>query len=188
MEALKKYYPSLYEQLEVLPEGLAGEIIDGEIHTIPRPTGKHGESTSVLGMDIGSAYHRGRGGPGGWWILDEPEVHFILDSEVCIPDLAGWQRERMPNIPDGHKFTIFPDWICEVFSPATKSKDREIKMPLYARHGVQYIWLVDPVAKSLEAYKLNNSQWQMLGIYRDDDKVCVEPFNAISINLIDLWS
>ena len=178
----------LYEQVETLPEGITGEILDGVLHTLPRPSLKHSQASSIIGIDIGSAYHLGRGGPGGWWILDEPEVHFILDTEFCVPDLAGWRRERLPSLPDGHKIQVVPDWICEVLSPSTKSVDREVKMPLYAKFGVAYLWLVDPVEKTLESYKLDGkNQWQQTGFFQGAEQAEIKPFDAITIALSDLW-
>ena len=181
-------YPSLYDQLVALPDALTGEIIDGQLHAHPRPAWAHVLASSRLGSDLEGPYGRGRGGPGGWWILDEPEVHFSLDTEVTVPDLAGWRRERMPVPPEGHKIVTVPDWICEIFSPSTKSTDREEKMPLYARHGVGYAWLVDPKARTLEAYALKHGQWAPLGVFRDDDSVSVAPFDAVAIRLADLWA
>jgi hypothetical protein len=117
----------LYEALAGLPEGLTGEILDGQIHTQPRPTGRHAHAESVLGMRLGPPYRFGEGGPGGWWILIEPEVHFVRDTEVAVPDLAGWRRERLPSIPEDQRFLVAPDWVCEILSPGSRSKDREIK-------------------------------------------------------------
>jgi len=94
----------------------------------------------------------------------------------------------MPNPPTGHKVEVVPDWVCEIFSPSTKSTDREEKMPLYARHGVRHAWLLDPGARTLEAYELVAESWTPLGVYRDDDTVSVAPFAAISIRLADLWA
>ena len=179
---------SLYEQLEVLPEGLRGEIFNGQVRAQPRPAWPHALASSRLGSDIEAPYGRGRGGPGGWWIIDEPEIHFVADYEVLVPDIAGWRRERMPTPPEGHKIPVVPDWICEVFSPSTKSTDREEKMPVYAHHGVRYAWLVDPKAFTLEAYQLAEGEWIPLGLFRDDDMVSVEPFKDICIRLADLWT
>jgi len=179
--------PFLYEQLMALPEGLTGEIINGQLRTQPRPAWPHGLAGSRLGADIEGPYGRGRGGPGGWWIIDEPEVHFVLDTEITVPDIAGWRRERMPSPPEGHKIRVVPDWVCEIFSPATKSSDREEKMPLYARYDVRFAWLVDPKTHTLEAYELADAKWQPLGVFRDDDMVSVAPFDAIVIRLADLW-
>lgn len=178
---------SLYEHLIALPEGLTGEIINGQLRTQPRPSWPHALATSRLGADLEAPFGRGRGGPGGWWIVFEPEVHFILDREVTVPDIAGWRKNRMPSPPEGHKIQVVPDWVCEIFSPSTKSTDREEKMPLYARHGVRFAWLVDPKTHTLETYELINTKWRALGIFRDDDTVSVAPFDAIVIHLSDLW-
>jgi Uma2 family endonuclease len=178
----------LYEQLLMLPENLTGEILDGELYTQPRPSGRHGIAERGLNIDIGGPFDFGRGGPGGWWIVPEPEVHFVRDTEVAVPDLAGWRRERMPIIPDDHRFEVVPDWVCEILSPATAKKDRIIKLPLYARHGVAYAWLVDPLERTLEAFALNHGAWLLIATLKDDDAVSVPPFDAISFSLADLWA
>jgi Uma2 family endonuclease len=182
------FKPTLYQQLEALPEGLTGEILNGQLHTQPRPTGPHAHAATGLAIDIGSAYERGRGGPGGWWIIVEPEVHFVRDTEVAVPDLAGWRRERMPRIPQGHRFEVVPDWVCEILSPSTASKDREIKMPLYARYDVAYLWLVDPQRRALEAYALKQGQWQQITTASDDQVIAVPPFEALQLELGMLWN
>lgn len=186
MSALLKT-PDPYAQLLDLPETLVGELIGGELHTQPRPSGPHASASSVLGMDIGGAFHRGRGGPGGWWILDEPEIHFIRDTEVLVPDLAGWRRERMPNLPRDHRFEVAPDWVCEVLSPSTVRKDRVLKMKVYARHGVTHLWLVDPLARTLETYILHEGQWTVAGLYTDEEEVRAAPFEAVTLALGDWW-
>ncbi len=128
------------------------------------------------------------GGPGGWWIFIEPEVHFVRDVEVIVPDLAGWRRERMPYLPEDHRFKVVPDWICEILSPSTASKDREVKMPLYVRYGVQYAWLIDPVKRTLEACRLETGAWIEVGCFADTDQVAVPPFEAVSLDLKALWA
>ena len=117
----------------------------------------------------------------------EPEVHLVRDTEVAVPDLAGWRRARMPQIPRDRRFEVVPDWVCETLSSSTESKDRRIKMPLYARYGVQYAWLVDPDAQRLEACALQDGQWRHLGIFWNRDTVSVQPFEAVAVELGDLW-
>ncbi|MGF1612760.1 MAG: Uma2 family endonuclease, partial [Gammaproteobacteria bacterium] len=156
---------NLYEELVALPESLIGEILDGQLYAHPRPGGRHVLAASNISAEFHGPYQRGRGGPGGWWILLEPEVHFVKDEEVAVPDVAGWRKERMPAIPESHRFTVVPDWICEVLSPSTESIDREIKMPLYARFGVQYLWLAHPKTRSLEAFKLVDGSWISQGCF-----------------------
>jgi Uma2 family endonuclease len=188
MHARPRPRPSLYEQLEALPEGLTGEILDGQLYTQPRPAWPHVVAASGLGYELIGPFQRGRGGPGGWWIVDEPELHFIRDAEVDVPDLAGWRRERMINHPPVHRIEVVPDWICEVLSPSTESKDRKVKMPIYAKFGVPYAWLVDPVAHTLEAYALEGGAWREIGRYAGAALVSVAPFAAVTINLDDLWA
>ncbi|MGV0950937.1 MAG: Uma2 family endonuclease [Azonexus sp.] len=188
MRARQQTHPSLYEQLEALPEGLTGEILDGQIYAHPRPSLPHGFAASSLGYDLVGPFQRGRGGPGGWWFIVEPELHFIHNTEVDVPDLAGWRRERMPVLPRGHRATVVPDWVCEVLSPSTAGTDREIKMPIYARFGVAYAWLLDPLAHTLEAYALEADAWVEIGRFAGAASVSVAPFAAVTINLEDLWA
>ena len=177
----------LYDQLEALPENLTGEIIGGRLYAQPRPTTRHALAESGLAMDIGGPYHRGRGGPGGWWILVEPEIHFIRDEEVLVPDLAGWRRERTPRLPPDHRLEVVPDWVCEILSPSTARKDRMTKMPVYARYGVSYLWLVDQLAQTLEAFALREGHWTVIGQFQDQAIVSVEPFQEIGLELGALW-
>jgi len=179
--------PCLYEQLLALPEHVTGEILNGELYTMPRPKGRHAEAGSALGMKIGSPFRFGEGGPGGWWIIDEPEVHFIRDEVVAVPDLAGWKRERMPDIPEDHRFEVVPDWVCEILSPSTTKKDRTVKLPVYARFGVAHVWIVDPAAQTLEAFELREGRWLWIAALKDDDQVAVPPFDAVAFSLADLW-
>jgi len=147
-QPVRAYSPTLYESLEALPEGMTGEILNGQLHTQPRPAGPHAHAAIQLGIPIARGYGDGIDGPGGWWILIEPEVHFVYDTEVTVPDLAGWRRERMPYLPEGHRFEVVPGWVCEILPPSTASKDHEVKMPLYARYGVRHAWLIDPGEQS----------------------------------------
>jgi Uma2 family endonuclease len=182
-----KIEDTLYDQLIQLPENLVGEIINGQLYTQPRPTIPHVFACSELEIEIGSAYQKGRGGPGGWWILVEPEVHFVRDIEVLVPDIAGWRRERMPTLPRDQRCEVTPDWVCEVLSPGTAKKDRATKMPVYARYGVPYLWLVDPLAHTLEAYTLESGRWMMQGVYSDETEARIPPFTDIALVLTDLW-
>ena len=179
--------PSLYEQLCALPENLVGEIIGGRLYTQPRPAGPHSNAETGMSAALRPPFHLGRGGPGGWWILAEPEVHFVRDTEVAVPDLAGWRRERMPTIPLGHRFEVVPDWVCEILSPRNAKKDRTLKLPMYARFGVAHCWLVDPLERTLEAYELRGGLWTLLAILRDEEPVSLPPFDAVSFLLAELW-
>lgn len=177
--------PASYRDLEALPEGMTGQLIAGELIASPRPALAHARAASVLGMDIGGPFERGRGGPGGWWILDEPELHF--GEEVVVPDLAGWRRERLPAPPAGPYTSIAPDWICEVTSPSTAGIDRVRKLPIYARESVRHVWIVDPVGRSLEVFRLEAGTWILASSHAGDDRVRAEPFQAVELELSALW-
>jgi Uma2 family endonuclease len=139
----------------------------------------------MLGGKLADPFDLGTGGPGGWWIIDEPELH--LSSEVMVPNLAGWRRERLPEYPDAPWFELSPDWVCEVLSPSTAQTDRSIKMPLYAEHRVQHLWLVDPELQTLEGYKRHEGKWLLLDTLKGDEPVRLAPFDAIEFPLSALW-
>jgi Uma2 family endonuclease len=174
-----------YEDLFALPPHVIGEIVDGDLHVSPRSANVHASTSSTLGMDIGSAYQRGRGGPGGWWIIDEPELH--LGRDIVVPDIAGWRKSRLGAIPAEPFFTLAPDWICEVLSPSTASFDRVKKMRVFAREGVSHAWLVDPAARTLEVFELSDGRWTLLAAHEADETVRAAPFQEIEIVLADLW-
>ncbi|MEO1481515.1 MAG: Uma2 family endonuclease [Myxococcota bacterium] len=177
--------PATYEDLLKVPDPLVAEIVAGELYASPRPASPHAFASSSLGMDIGGAFQKGRGGPGGWWILFEPELHFRND--IVVPDLAGWRKERMPDVPDAAFFTLAPDWLCEVLSPSTSRLDRAAKLPVYAREGVANVWLVDPLQQTVEVFRLTNGQWLLVNTFAGDACVRVEPFEAIELDLSELW-
>ncbi len=174
-----------YEDLLAVPREKVAEILHGVLHTHPRPAARHTNAASVLGEELGPPFRRGRGGPGGWVILDEPELH--LGTDIVVPDLAGWRRTRMPQIPDAAFFTLAPDWTCEVLSPSTEAVDRADKVPIYGREQVSHVWLVDPVTKTLEILRLDGQTYRVIGTWREDVRVRAEPFDAIELDLALLW-
>lgn len=178
--------PSVYEQYLAVPDYMVAEIIRGKLVTHPRPAALHALAASALGAELFGPFRRGRGGPGGWVILVEPELH--LGSDYLVPDIAGWRRERMPEVPQVAAFELPPDWVCEVMSPSTEAMDRADKLPIYARHQVQHAWLVDPLTKTLEVFRLESARWMLLATFRDEALVRAEPFDAIELELAALWA
>ena len=175
-----------YQDVVDAPPHMVAEVIDGALHTQPRPAARHAWASSGLGARISPPFNYGDGGPGGWWIVFEPELH--LDEDILVlPDLAGWRRETMPDYPDAPWFEVAPDWVCEVVSPGTRKLDLYEKRPIYAREGVSHLWFVDPLARGQEAFELREGQWVLIASLKDDDSVSVPPFEAISFSLGDLW-
>ncbi|MGE5185552.1 MAG: Uma2 family endonuclease [Acidobacteriota bacterium] len=164
---------------------MIAEIIDGELVLSPRPGGRHTAVASALGDELGPPFKRGRGGPGGWIILDEPELH--LGKHVVVPDLAGWRRERMPEVEDVAYFTLAPDWVCEVLSKSTERRDRTKKLRIYAAAGVRHAWLVHPIWRTIEVLRLEQNRWSTMAVHEGDQRVRAEPFDAIELDLALLW-
>jgi Uma2 family endonuclease len=175
-----------YGELFDIPDNMTGEIIDGDLIVTPRPSPEHAMASSYLGAEVIPPYCHGRGGgPGGWVILAEPEIK--LGENIMVPDLAGWRKERFARSKETNWISVAPDWICEVLSPGTLRNDRVKKMTLYGRHGVEHFWLLEPIARTLEVFRLESGRWVLLDAFSEDDKVRAEPFQAIEIDLSVLW-
>jgi len=119
---------------------------------------------------------------------DEPELHLGAEPDIVVPDLAGWRRERLADLPEDARWTsIAPNWLCEVLSPSTEASDRAEKMEIYLRERVGHVWLIDPIVRTLEVYRHGGDLWQRLAVYRDDATVRAEPFEAFELPLGLLW-
>ena len=175
-----------YDDLVKVPDLYVAEMVGGELHASPRPAPQHVEVGSSLGMLLGPPFHHGRGGPGGWWILDEPELH--LGGDVLVPDIAGWRRSRMPHLPETAYFPLVPDWVCEILSPSTAAFDRVPKLAAYARELVPHAWFIDPLTRTLEVLRLESGRWTMAARHTDNDVVRAEPFTDVAIELGALWA
>ena len=175
-----------YEDVLNAPENKVAEILDGELVLSPRPAMRHSLAASTLGTVVGEPFGRGRGGPGGWWILDEPELH--LGRDVLVPDLGGWRRSRLPRLPETAYFPLAPDWICEVLSPSTAQLDRAKKLAIYGRELVAHAWLIDPLARTLEVLRLEHGRWVILGAHAGSEVVRAEPFAELDLELEAWWA
>lgn len=177
--------PATYEDLVAVPEHLVAEIVDSELWTSPRPAPRHARSHARLVALLEPPFDQGRGGPGGWVILAEPELH--LGDDVVVPDLAGWRRERMPRLPDTAYFALASDWVCEILSPSTAVLDRTRKLRIYAREGVRHAWLVDPPMRTIEVLALEDGRWIVIDTFGADQVARIPPFEAIDLELGLLW-
>lgn len=181
----QEYPKATYQDLLDAPPYKVAEIIDGRLYALPRPAMPHVLAGSFLGDELIGPFSKGRGGPGGWWIVAEPELH--LDEDVLVPDLAGWRKARMPVYPDTAWCALPPDWVCEVLSPSTRRLDLGAKRDIYAREAVPHLWLVDPSARTLEAFELQNDRWTSIAALAGDAHVSLPPFQEISFPLTALW-
>lgn len=173
-----------YEDLLGLPEDVRGEVLNGVVVTAPAPLPKHSNAQRALGRFIGGPFHDddGRGGPGGWWIFVEVDVRLGLHN-IVRPDLAGWRRGRLPNPGEIRPIEAVPDWVCEILSPSTATRDRVVKRNLYAECGVANCWLVDVDARLLEAFVLRDGHWLLVGTYAEDAAARIPPFEDIQLEV-----
>ena len=177
-----------YADLLEVPEHFVAEIIDGELLTRPRPASPHALAASAIAAALFDRFNRppgGSGEPGGWWILYEPELHF--GEDVLVPDLAGWRRGRMPAFPNVAAFEVAPDWVCEVISPSTARIDRGRKLDVYARENVPHLWFVDPLARTLEVFRLDAGRWVVLEVHAGAKLLRAEPFDAAELDTARWW-
>ena len=176
-----------YDDLLRVPEPFVAELVDGDLVVSPRPATPHAFAATEMAADLLPAFHGvdARSGPGGWWILPEPELHFADD--VLVPDLAGWCVARMPILPNTPAICLAPDWVCEILSPASVRHDRIVKLRRYAREGVACVWLVDPNARTLESLRLEGDRWTVVASHAEDEIVRVEPFAAVELRLERWW-
>jgi Uma2 family endonuclease len=172
--------------LDDLPANVVGEIIDGRLYVGPRPRPRHSNVIASVIESLRPPFQRGVAGPGGWWIMPEPGIE-LPDSPEIVLDVAGWRRARLASLPDG-PFDLIPDWVCEVHSPGNRSYDLRIKRPYYARVGVPYMWMADVESQTLTVSRNQGGRWLDLGTFGGDDKVRVEPFDAVEIALADWWA
>ncbi|MEO1230559.1 MAG: Uma2 family endonuclease [Myxococcota bacterium] len=187
VRALHDQTPATYEDVLAAPEGKVAELLNGALYLRPRPARPQGRAASRLGALLIPGFELGRGGPGGWWIEDEPELR--LGEDVLVPDLAGWRREVVPAFDTSVSYvTMAPQWVCEVLSPSTAAKDRVLKLPKYAAAGVEHAWLVDPLALTLEVLEaMEDGTWRLIGAFEGEATVTPRPFDALPMELSDLW-
>lgn len=178
-----------YQDVLDAPENMVAEVLDGELHLMPRPRRKHTRNASALGAFLVGSFDHGIHGPGGWTILDEPELHLGPEPDILVPDLAGWREGRLIDKDDVDEpfITVVPDWVCEILSPGTRRTDRMKKMPIYAREKVGHVWLADPEERSIEVFRYAETGFMLVGTYGGEEAVRAEPFDALAIAPDFVW-
>lgn len=183
----KKSNLELLEQASKLEHPLCGEVIDGELFVMGRPTFGHMNVEGEVFMDL----RRGSSGPPppGWIFIQEVEVRFLATNEQAVPDISGWRTERVESHLKENPITVTPNWVCEVLSESTRRKDLGKKRDLYARHGVPHLWIIDPDARVLEAFALSGATWMLQGTWTEDAVVSgLAPFPEQSFQLARWWA
>lgn len=176
-----------YEDVLAADPHMVAEVLHGVLHLQPRPALRHAKVASELVYELIGPFRRGRGGPGGWHILVEPEVHLGPEPDILVPDLAGWRTSRMPRVSEGAYETLPPDWVAEILSPSTTRVDRSEKLPIYRREQVPHVWLIDPHARTIEVLRLDGEGYRLVGVFAGEAKARLEPFEAVELDIDSLW-
>lgn len=181
--------PATYDDLLQVPPPFRVELVDGELWVSPRPSSPHANTSLDMAGDLRVRFSR-RGPPGGWWVLMEPELHLGSPDPktlVLVSDLAGWRRERMPLLPSVAAFTLAPDWVAEVLSPGLERRDRIRKTDLYARLGIPWFWIVDPLEETLEVFELREGVYGRVQAFDGPTVVRARPFDAVELDMTTWW-
>jgi Uma2 family endonuclease len=182
--------PEVEAAFEAVPPEMVAEILDGELYTFPRPARPHTRAASRLSRRLGP--FDDDDGPNGWVLLSELELHLGPRPDKVVPDLAGWRRPRMPDAigpADAPAYyELAPDWVGEILSPRTERSDRGKKMRIYRRESVGHVWLINPLAQTLEVYRLEPRGFILVETYEGDAAIRAEPFEAIELPLASLWA
>jgi Uma2 family endonuclease len=177
-------FEQLYDEILRLPEGLTGEILeDGVLRVMSRPGKRHRRAAQAC-FDALSGVNANLRGT-GWWIEVEAEIR-LLQERLAVPDLAGWRVERVPDLPDENPLTVLPDWCCEILSPRTARDDKRLKLPLYARAGISWSWLVDPTLQLIEVYQTINGLPTLVTTAQEAEGCVLPPFE-LEISLEHWW-
>lgn len=187
MSTARNNPPVTRAALDEVPPNMVGQLIDGELYVHPRPRPRHALANLRLGGILDFVFGYGAGGPGGWHILMEPGIELPAAPEI-VPDLAGWRRERVPEIDPDNPIRLVPDWACEILSPSNARMDHTIKKPFWARAGLPWLWFLDPSWRTLTVFKLVNGKWTDHQLFADSGRVRAEPFEAFELDLDLLWT
>ena len=158
------------------------ELIEGAIVEKGAASGEHGQAQFNLSVSL-APFRRRPGGrwPGGWWFATEVDIYFD-PTNTLRPDVVGWRRERVPELPRGVPVVVRPDWVCEILS-TNRRNDLVKKKRVYHRHQVPHYWIIDPAEETLSVYRWSADGYVEILAAERGERVAAEPFEAISLEI-----
>lgn len=175
-----------YEDLLALPEGVRAEVVAGQVVVSPSPSPIHQSVVGEIYAELRGPFQRGRGGPGGWWLIPDVDVRFGT-HDIYRPDICGWRKENVPAFPAERPVLHRPDWICEGLSPRTAVVDQGAKQVVFARTSVPWYWLVEPLNRTLSVLRLSAEGYVVHAVVGDSGTAQLPPFDAVAIDLGSLF-
>lgn len=168
------------------PEEKGAELIGGYLVYKAFPKPEHGRAQRKLGRFV-DPFDRRPGGaenPGGWWIASE--VDMILIGEGVRPDMVGWRRDRLAELPKpGPEGAVIerPDWVAEVLSASTAARDLHDKLSIYHEAGVPHYWILDPSYSILSVFRRVPEGYLLVIAAKAGMTIRAEPFDAIELSV-----
>jgi Uma2 family endonuclease len=175
-------HATLADLLAIPEEYRRHEIVDGVLVEKEAASARHGGAQVRLSRRL-APYDRRPSGrlPGGWWFATEVEVLFE-DSQVFRPDIAGWRRERLPQLPTEVPVRVRPDWVCEILSK-NRRNDLIKKKRVYHRHEVGHYWIADPIEETLAVHRWHTDGYVEILVADRDERIRAQPFEAIEFRV-----
>lgn len=178
--------PATYADLLAHPGDERVEVLAGELVVQPSPTPAHQSTLGEIYAELRNPFQRGRGGPGGWWLIQDVDVEFG-PHDICRPDISGWRTESLPVFPGERPIRQRPDWLCEGLSPRTALRDQGEKRAIYQRAEVPWYWLVDPLNRTLSVLRLVSEGYLVERVVGDQGQAGLPPFDAAPIDLSSIF-
>ena len=169
-----------FRQLGEDPPGVRLELVEGDIRVSPSPTHEHAYTLSRLLRILGNYIELHDLG-----VIMSDTDHELTSWTVRRPDLYFFSKERMNLIetPIRHP----PDLAVEVISEGSVRTDRKEKFAAYQDFGIGHYWLVDPLRRTADAFRLKKRKYVAAGSGKGNDTVKFPPFEDLTIALRELW-
>lgn len=172
-----------YKDYEALPaDGRRYELHEGELAVTPAPSPRHQQTSLNLAFFLHQHVKTRRLGQ----VLYAPIDCILSDVTVVQPDIVYLDTERLSAITS-RGIEGPPALVIEILSPSTLQVDRGVKVQLYARHGVPYYWIVDPEARTIEAYQLTEAGYHLAGRLGASEPVSLPPFPDLALVPASIW-
>ena len=172
-----------YEDYCTLPEGSRYQLIEGDLVMSPAPTRRHQEIVKRLLLALaGFAEPKGLG-----TVYDSPIDVKLSDEDVAQPDVVFVSKARASILVD-EGIGGGPDLCVEVLSPGSEKLDRGAKRGLYARHGVEEYWIVDPDGDGIEVYRFQESTAAPVRMLTSRDQLDTPLLPGFLLSLSDLFA
>ena len=174
MDALRKEEIYTIDDIYALPDGERAELIDGKIYYMAPPSWEHQRISSYLHNEI---YNYIKDNNGDCEVLAAPFAVFLNKDDINYvePDISVICDTSKLDDKGCHGA---PDWLIEIVSTSSKSRDYMTKLFKYRTAGVREYWIVDPDKQMVTVYGFEK---ETVYQYNFDEDVPVGIYEGLSI-------